>query len=105
MTTDNQDSFGSADELLAQAEELIWSLLDDNLPKDGVLRLEEMIKQHGNVRELYLDCVQLHADLTGHFAEAAKLNIPELSDSPVLRSLGDAMPGVAGVDAGPPVTD
>ncbi len=108
MTADNQDSHGSADQLLAQAEELIWSLLDDNLPEDGVLHLEGMIKQHDNVRDLYLDCVQLHADLAGHFAQVPKLNIPELSDSPdspdspVLGSLSNATPGI---DAGPPVTD
>ncbi len=102
MTADNQDSHGSADQILAQAEELIWSLLDDNLPEDDVPRLEEMIKEHENVRELYLDCVQLHTDLTGHYAGAAKLNIPELPGSPVLGSLGDAMPNV---DTGPPVTD
>ena len=77
----------------------------DNLSENSALRLEEMIKQHDNVRDLYLDCVQLHADLTGHFAQDPKLNIPELSsssDSPVLGSLGDAVPGV---DSGPPVAD
>ena len=108
MTADNQDADGSSDQLLAQAEKLIWSLLDHNLPEDDVPRLEKMIKQHDNVRQLYLDCVQLHADLTGHFSKHPQLNIPELlsasdpPDSPVLGSLGEAMPGV---DASPPVTD
>jgi hypothetical protein len=105
MTADNQNSLNATDELLAQAEEMIWSLLDDNLPEADVPRLEKMFKDNGNVRNRYLECVQLHADLLGHFGRAAKSGIPELpasSDSPVLGSLGDAVPGV---EAGPPVTD
>ncbi len=105
MTADNQNSRSSTDELLDQAEEMIWSLLDDNLPKADVPRLEEMIKNNDDVRNRYLECVQLHSDLSGHFGGAAKLKISELPSSfgsPVLGSLGDAAPGV---DAGPPVTD
>lgn len=104
MTADNQDFSGSADQLLAQAEKLIWSLLDDTLPADDVQRLEEMIHKHDQVRDLYLDCVHLHADLAGHFARAGKANTagpPVLPESPVLGSLGDVVPGM---DAGPPVT-
>jgi hypothetical protein len=105
MTSDKQNSRNATDELLAQAEEMIWSLLDDNLPEADVPRLEKMIKDNGNVRNRYLECVQLHADLSGHFGGGAELSIPELpasSNSPVLGSLGDALPGV---DTGPPVTD
>jgi hypothetical protein len=105
MTADNQNLHDSNDELLAQAEEMTWSLLDDNLSPAEVPRLEKMIEDNGEVRARYLECVQLHADLTGHFAGDAELNAPNLpasTDSPVLGSLGDAAPGV---DAGPPVTD
>lgn len=105
MTADNQGSHSPTDELLAQAEEMIWSLLDDNLPEADVPRLEEMIEKHESVRNLYLDCIQLHTDLTEHYAKVPKLNIPGLpgsTNSPVLGSLGDAVPGI---DVGPPVTD
>jgi len=106
MTTDCRNTDGDpAEEMLAQAEELIWKLLDDNLTEEDVPHLEQMLRQHGSVRDLYHDCVQLHADLAGHFAKIPKLEIAELIetlDSPVLGALGDALPEI---DAGPPVID
>jgi hypothetical protein len=105
MTTDSQDSHNPTQERLAQAEEMIWSLLDGNLPEADRARLEEMIKDDGDIRNRYVECVQLHTDLAEHFAGRAKLNIseqPTSSDSPVLGSLDNTIPSV---EAGPPVTD
>jgi anti-sigma factor RsiW len=105
MTANDQNLHDSNDELLIQAEEMIWSLLDDNLPPAEAPRLEKMIEENGEVRARYLECVQLHADLTGHFATDTELKVPKLpasSDPPVLGSLGDIAPGV---DAGPPVAE
>lgn len=99
MKPENADS---SEELLEQAEEMIWNLLDDNLPESDAVQLETLIKEHDQIRELYLDCVQLHADLTGHFAKSPKLNLPPTPSTPVLGSLGDALKGF---DAGPPVTN
>jgi len=105
MTTDRNGSHNSTEELLAQAETMIWSLLDDNLPEAEMPRLEEMVQNNDCVRERYLECVQLHSDLAGHFGGGAKLNIPitpSTSESPVLGSLGGTKPGA---DVGPPVID
>lgn len=101
MTADNR---GSSEHLLEQAEEMIWNLLDDNLPEGEVKVLESMIQEHDQVRELYLDCVQLHADLSGHFGKSPKIDLPGSPSTPVLGSLGDInfMPGI---DTGPPVAD
>jgi hypothetical protein len=99
MTAENR---GSSEQLLEQAEEMIWNLLDDNLPEGEVKALESMLQEHEQVRELYLDCVQLHSDLAGHFGKTPKLDFPGAPSSPVLGSLGDTM---RGIDAGPPVVD
>ena len=89
-------------ELLEKAEQLIWNLLDDRLPAEDVPQLQTMIKEHDHVRQLYLDCVQIHTELVGHFAKEPKLELPDLPSPPILGSLGDSLPGV---DPGPAVTD
>jgi hypothetical protein len=99
MTAENR---GSSEHLLEQAEEMIWNLLDDNLPEGDVQQLESMLQEHEQVRELYLNCVHLHSDLAGHFGKAPQGDFPGAPGSPVLGSLGDTM---RGLDAGPPVTD
>ncbi len=99
MTAENR---GSSEQLLEQAEEMIWNLLDDNLPEGDVQLLETMIQEHDQVRELYVDCVRLHTDLSEHFGKTPQLELPGAPNSPVLGSLGDTM---RGLDAGPPVAD
>lgn len=93
----------SGENLLAQAEVLIWSLLDDDIEPTDVKRLEVMMKEHEQVRLRYVDCVQLHTDLHQHFGEPkAPLTKAEPPQSPVLGSLGDLRPGT---DSWPPVAE
>ena len=60
-------SLDDSHEIMDRAEQLIWRLLDDQISDTGVLELEELLTQHQSVRQRYLSCVALHADLTGHF--------------------------------------
>jgi hypothetical protein len=99
MSTENHRS---SEQLLEQAEEMIWNLLDENLPESDVAYLETLIKENDQVRSLYLDCVQLHADLSGHFGKLPQGEAPSAPSTPVLGSLGDVM---RGFDTGPPVAN
>lgn len=58
-----------SDQFLDEAEQLIWSLLDDQLSEEGVLKLESLIREHISVREAYLNCISLHAELNDYFGK------------------------------------
>ena len=102
MTEKNERLPAPSVDMLDKAERLIWQLLDDNLPEEDADELQTMIKENDFVRKLYLECVQIHTELLGHFAKKPKIDIPELSKPPVLGSLGDSLPGV---DTGPAVAE
>ena len=102
MTEQQQGQSGPTAELMDRAEQLIWSLLDDNLSKEGVSELETMLRSHEAVRKLYHHCVRLHVDLMGHYGKTPPITIPGMPNSPVLGSLGDT---TLGMDPGTPVTD
>jgi len=72
--------------LLDHAENLIWSLLDDQIAKEDVQRLEELIKENEEVRLRYVQCAQIHADLYAHYQAAGPAE-PAQVRSPVLGSL------------------
>jgi hypothetical protein len=84
--------------LLDEAEALIWGLLDENIDAAGFDRLEQMLA-NPEVRTRYLQCVELHTDLQQLFAEPTP-RIPPAS-VPVLGSLGDVFPPIAGTGAFP----
>ena len=86
---------------LDKAEGLIWSLLDDDIEMDELQELEVMMKEDEAVVELYVQCVQMHTDLQGHFIplpeDPSKSETPK---SPILGMLGSLRPGS---DTFPPV--
>ncbi len=84
----------SNDNLLNEAESLIWDLLDDEIQPAGLRRLETLLKENADVRDRYVSCVQTHIDLREHFSETP--TAPEMeppTKSPVLGFLGDIQPG------------
>jgi hypothetical protein len=84
----------TGEDLLDQAETRIWALLDDRIESADVKRLECLIREHEQVRQRYVSCVQMHTDLHGYFGEAKPpLAADELPQSPILGSLGDVRPG------------
>ena len=71
-----------SDQLLDKAEHLIWSLLDDDLPEQDFVELETILREGPDVREVYINCVQLHtalAALFGRSQEAQPLDICRLA--------------------------
>ena len=73
--------------LLDAAEELIWSVLDDQDVDDTRIReLEALIAGSTEVRDRYLECVQLHVDLQEHFA-VGPLETKSKANTPVLGNL------------------
>ena len=103
-TSDGEKSLDLIGEaLLEQAEGLIWALLDDEIETTDLKRLESLIQAHEQVRQRYVDCVQMHTDLHQHFdATKTPQTTDTLPESPVLGTLGDLRPAA---DTWPPVAE
>ena len=54
-----------------EAEGLIWALLDDQIKDDDIARLEQLLMENQAVRERYVECVNLHVDLTEQLSKQA----------------------------------
>lgn len=94
--------------LLTEAEALIWGLLDENIDTVSMERLEKLLENE-QVRQRYVQCVELHSDLQYLFQPEvpAADNKQVKPATPVLGSLGDLfkLPGLnTGVDE-TPLTD
>ena len=48
---------------IVRAEQLIWDLLDDKLPEEGVVELQTIYRDHPLVCEVYIKCMQSHVAL------------------------------------------
>jgi anti-sigma factor RsiW len=57
----------ATDELLNEAEALIWALLDGQLSADELTKLEHLLLSDERVVRRYIDCVQLEVDLRERF--------------------------------------
>ena len=78
----------------AEAQDLIWALLDEQISDFDFKRLEAMLRDDEEVRRLYLQCVQMHVDLhqwsggredaASHRCAGVSLDLPLSSgDSPL----------------------
>ncbi len=90
---------------LEEAEALIWGLLDENIDAADFQRLERLLTNK-EVRDRYLQCVELHSDLRELFGETAD-DVPSkpIPKSPVLGFLGDSLPPYPETTPAPPITE
>lgn len=88
-----------ADLHLEGAETLIWAMLDEQLDDAEMTRLSVMIEEDAAVRALYIDCVQLHVDLSEHFGRAAA---KKKQGTVVLPNL---CPGLSGIQGFPQIVE
>ena len=87
---DNQEL--QSDSILEEAEQLIWAVLDDQEDKADLQRLETMLHQDEQVRHRYIQCVQLHTDLTMMLHVEGESPPEDLPETPIVGSLGDIQP-------------
>ncbi|NOY40769.1 MAG: hypothetical protein GXP26_02880 [Planctomycetes bacterium] len=85
MNTDKNPLSQADDQLLDEAEKLIWALLDERLEDADSERLEKLIRENEQVRSRYLQISQLHSSLYEHYGKGAQ----PAEKSPVLTFLGD----------------
>jgi hypothetical protein len=103
MPADDRSLEQSTQQLLDEAEALIWGLLDENIDAANSQRLDKLMA-NAEVRRRYLQCVELHSDLQTLFDEKrSKPTGHAKPQSPVLGSLGNIFPGIPGANVSPPV--
>ena len=88
-------------ERLADFEQLVWALLDEQITDEEFRRLEQLIVSDDQARATYLQCVQMHVDLSDYYAKNQSAQSDSQDDesqasgpqrSPVLGFLGQGMP-------------
>jgi len=109
MSADNQNSLDNTQQLLDEAEALIWGLLDENIDAASTERLEKLLA-HNEVRQRYVQCVELHSDLQHLFNDKQEKQQETPPKSPVLGSLSDSFPPIAfpiqpGLNSLPPLSE
>ncbi|MEN6452573.1 MAG: hypothetical protein ABFC96_18945 [Thermoguttaceae bacterium] len=50
-------------DLSDEVQELVWALVDDAATDEQVRRLEELLLENQEARQIYVTCMQMHADL------------------------------------------
>ena len=80
------------EEAATDVQNLTWALADDVITTDDVKRLETMLLGDADARKLYVECMQLQADLHLFFnpkLAEIKLPIPVAAPAttPVLKNL------------------
>jgi hypothetical protein len=84
---------GSGAALQNEVRELTWSLIDEQISEEGAARLETLLTTSDEARANYLNCIELHVDLLGHFGRLpSAVERPAPARSPVLGFLNAGMP-------------
>jgi hypothetical protein len=77
---------------LDRVQELTWALLDEQIGDNDKAWLESALASSAEARTTYLRCVQIHADLSAHFAALGQpASAKPDTKSPVLGFLHGGM--------------
>jgi hypothetical protein len=77
---------------IERVRKLTWSLVDEQITEGELALLDSLLSRDEQARATYIDCVQLHTDLAGHFAAQRPAPNPASAKSPVLGFLNAGMP-------------
>lgn len=83
---------GSNSEPIDRVHELSWALFDELITDEQMVELEGLLLNDTTAREAYIHCVQLHADLSTHYAKTATPSSGTPSKTPVLGFLCESQP-------------
>ena len=53
----------TSDDIHAEVQELAWAMIDQQATEEQVRRLEEILSADSEARQVYMVCMQMHADL------------------------------------------
>ncbi|MAT72328.1 MAG: hypothetical protein CMJ58_22725 [Planctomycetaceae bacterium] len=89
MSKPNKSPQGSSAEHdpLEAVELLVWTMLDGDISDGQFAELEKLLSESESARERYVNCVQLHMDLTDHFNPTPTADAVAKAGIPVLGNL------------------
>jgi anti-sigma factor RsiW len=61
--------------LSREVQKLVWALLDEQASKEQVQRLQTLLAEDDEARQIYVMCIQMHAD-SHHLFQPPKLQLP-----------------------------
>jgi len=59
-----------------EVQELVWALIDEQATEEQVQRLEQLLLDNREARQIYIACMQMHADLH-YLLGGKKFELPE----------------------------
>ena len=98
-----EDEFAGIESQLDNTQELVWALLDDQISDANFAELEERLLADKTARETYIGCVQMHVDLTTHFATPTEQRESTKTTTSVLGFLGEGLPTTGTPQANQPI--
>lgn len=81
--------------VVERVAELTWALLDEQITADEMRLLDNLLLSGDDARRTYLDCVQLHTDLTFELREPMPAGGTRTGKSLVLGFLSETVPGTS----------
>jgi hypothetical protein len=97
------DEFAGLESQLDNTQELVWALLDEHISDANFAELEERLLADKAARETYIHCVQMHVDLTTHFAPSTEPREASKTATSVLGFLGEGLPTSGTPQANQPI--
>lgn len=82
-----------------RVQELTWAMVDEQINADEMQLLEGLLLSDDQARSTYIDCIQLHTDLSIHFAKSGSGPSTPEGKSPVLSLLGGVVPPIESLPA------
>jgi len=56
-------AMNETDDLMTEVQELTWAMIDEEATDGDVERLEKLLLDNDEARQVYVTCVQMHVDL------------------------------------------
>jgi hypothetical protein len=77
---------------IERVHELSWALFDEQITDEQMAELEARLLSDATARDAYIRCVQLHTDLSAHFAKPEQSVAGSATKTPILGFLGGDSP-------------
>ena len=71
-----------SEQAAAEVQELAWKMADDAISAEDARRLEDLLLEDSEARLLYVQCMQLQADLHLFFNPTALMMEPPVGNAP-----------------------
>jgi hypothetical protein len=83
-TISGASSMHKMNKLAAEVQELVCAVVDGQATDSQLSRMEELLRDDPQARQIYLDCMQMHADLSALLGDKPAAPLPVASLPPMI---------------------